>query len=215
MADGILPSCAHCGKRCRSAGAKFCSVTCKNSASGLVFRKIAASGFGVDQWLRKHYYADGCNLATAAGLLGIEKRTLWAFLRRRGLQTKPQSECQVGILNGFHGRRHSDETKQRVGQSSRSRQSAAVRNETGQYGDGPALRGARSPSFKSGIGAYRRLAIAAYGNVCIKCGKQASGRQIDVHHRDGNRLNNALDNLVVLCRGCHLREHRTPCQKSV
>ncbi len=31
---------------------------------------------------------------------------------------------------------------------------------------------------------------------------------LDIHHKDRNKLNNNTDNLQVLCRSCHTKEHR-------
>ena len=41
--------------------------------------------------------------------------------------------------------------------------------------------------------------------VCQICGKtkEENGRELDVHHLDGNHYNNVLDNGVTLCKGCH------------
>ena len=33
------------------------------------------------------------------------------------------------------------------------------------------------------------------------------GRRLDVHHLDGDLLNNSEDNLVTLCRDCHAKLH--------
>lgn len=41
--------------------------------------------------------------------------------------------------------------------------------------------------------------------VCEICG---STKSIDVHHRDGNHNNNAAENLMVVCRSCHMKIHR-------
>lgn len=45
---------------------------------------------------------------------------------------------------------------------------------------------------------------------CEACGKaeKDNGRRLDVHHRDGNKYNNARDNLVALCGECHTEAHR-------
>lgn len=41
--------------------------------------------------------------------------------------------------------------------------------------------------------------------VCEICG---ATENIDVHHKDGNYQNNSSDNLVTLCRSCHMKIHR-------
>lgn len=50
--------------------------------------------------------------------------------------------------------------------------------------------------------------------ACYRCG--TTTRRLDVHHVDGNTLNNEPSNLMVLCRPCHLREEgrvgRPPCK---
>ena len=41
--------------------------------------------------------------------------------------------------------------------------------------------------------------------VCEICG---SAQNIDVHHKDGDFHNNTSDNLLVVCRSCHMKLHR-------
>lgn len=41
--------------------------------------------------------------------------------------------------------------------------------------------------------------------LCLKCG---SIEKLNIHHIDGNCLNNNKQNLIVLCRKCHLLEHK-------
>lgn len=43
-------------------------------------------------------------------------------------------------------------------------------------------------------------------DCCQLCGK--TNGCLDVHHIDENCQNNSVDNLVVLCRGCHTKTHR-------
>lgn len=56
--------------------------------------------------------------------------------------------------------------------------------------------GKNNNNYKNGISTYRRDAIKAKGGKCQQCG---STRHLMVHHKDGNRSNNALSNLQVLC----------------
>lgn len=51
---------------------------------------------------------------------------------------------------------------------------------------------------------YRERALDEYGRECMACG---GGDGIEVHHRDGDRTNNELDNLIPLCRSCHAQVH--------
>jgi HNH endonuclease len=44
--------------------------------------------------------------------------------------------------------------------------------------------------------------------MCEVCGRLDSGQNdLIVHHIDGNNKNNYIQNLMVLCQGCHVREH--------
>ena len=51
-----------------------------------------------------------------------------------------------------------------------------------------------------GIQTYRR----AKKNKCEWCG---SKKNLCVHHIDGNRYNNDLDNLITVCKCCHQNHH--------
>jgi hypothetical protein len=44
-------------------------------------------------------------------------------------------------------------------------------------------------------------------NKCQHC-YNGTERSLDIHHIDGDKLNNSFSNLVALCRSCHLKEHR-------
>jgi len=51
---------------------------------------------------------------------------------------------------------------------------------------------------------YRERALEHYGKECDVCGGTDN---IVVHHRDGDRSNNDLDNLIPLCERCHGKVH--------
>lgn len=50
-------------------------------------------------------------------------------------------------------------------------------------------------------------------NKCKKCGLTNKehlglyGASIHVHHKDMNRKNNSMDNLITVCVSCHAKEH--------
>jgi len=49
---------------------------------------------------------------------------------------------------------------------------------------------------------YRKLAFENYAPVCAHCGFGISS-VLEVAHIDGNRGNNDVNNLVILCPNCH------------
>ncbi len=58
----------------------------------------------------------------------------------------------------------------------------------------------------NGITLYRKLAYKKYGYICSNCGIKDK-RALMVHHKDKNRQNNKIENLIVLCYNCHVIEH--------
>jgi len=59
---------------------------------------------------------------------------------------------------------------------------------------------------------YRERALKLFPNVCGRCGREFSGKQLrelTVHHRDHNHDNNPPDgsNWELLCIYCHDNEH--------
>jgi hypothetical protein len=63
----------------------------------------------------------------------------------------------------------------------------------------------------TGISMYRDWGIQAYGKKCAIC---EFSFDVDVHHIDGNRLNNQIDNLIVLCPNHHRVIHLLKMNKS-
>lgn len=53
---------------------------------------------------------------------------------------------------------------------------------------------------------YRKLILDSQNGVCFKCEKD-DGRQLCLHHVDENKTNDSFDNLIFVCRSCHIRLH--------
>jgi len=51
---------------------------------------------------------------------------------------------------------------------------------------------------------YRKKCLDAKEARCELCGRT---NNIEVHHIDGNRSNNSLDNLLPVCQHCHIGIH--------
>lgn len=43
--------------------------------------------------------------------------------------------------------------------------------------------------------------------ICQMCGRKVFGKDAHVHHIDGNRQHNDMDNLILLCPDCHSKIH--------
>ena len=53
--------------------------------------------------------------------------------------------------------------------------------------------------------AHKRAREVDTDTACKICG---ATKNIDIHHIDGNIQNNSLENLIALCRSCHMKQHR-------
>lgn len=60
----------------------------------------------------------------------------------------------------------------------------------------------------NGRRSYRNRAIAYYGSKCMRCGYTDNEQMIDVDHINGDRSNNHIENLQVLCVWCHALKTR-------
>lgn len=54
---------------------------------------------------------------------------------------------------------------------------------------------------------YRKIAFREYKKVCSICGYDEFPDILQVHHIDENRLNNNIENLLVVCPNCHSKIH--------
>lgn len=57
------------------------------------------------------------------------------------------------------------------------------------------------------ITGYRKLAFRHLPHHCSSCGYDRIPEVLQAHHKDGNRSNNKLENLELLCPTCHLEHH--------
>lgn len=60
---------------------------------------------------------------------------------------------------------------------------------------------------KSYIKPYRRLALEHFKRKCCICGYNKHEHLLHAHHKDCNKKNNVIENLLLLCPTCHGEEH--------
>lgn len=77
-------------------------------------------------------------------------------------------------------------------------------------------RGITHHTYKNGIGGFQKLKLDSCDWKCERCGVDLTDsitlklRKHAVHHIDRNRANNRLENLDLLCKSCHQKEHHPP-----
>lgn len=66
----------------------------------------------------------------------------------------------------------------------------------------------RNPnSTYHGLSAKSRKKLRKAVGHCELCGGNGVDSRLDVHHRNSEKRDQSLDNLVVLCHRCHMRVH--------
>lgn len=129
------------------------------------------------EWLKSAY--ENQTVKQIAELFGVNISTIKMFMKKFGINARPQPE-----------------TLKKFG----------------------LVRGERNPSWKGGVAKWdyshdwKSLCKQIKERdkwTCQGCGEQRKrwGIHLHVHHKDGNKLNNSLSNLVSLCAQCHREVH--------
>ena len=66
----------------------------------------------------------------------------------------------------------------------------------------------RPPSKYRQKTTYRRKGLTYYGEKCMLCGFDEDVRLLDVDHKNGDRSDDRIENLQVLCVMCHAKYTR-------
>ena len=65
----------------------------------------------------------------------------------------------------------------------------------------------KNPHWKGGVSVEYAKSLLKHINVCQKCKKRVEGYKRHIHHKNRNKKDNGLENLIVLCAKCHVNEH--------
>lgn len=179
------------------------------------------------EWLHQKYIVEGLSCPAIGKLVNRDGSTIRHWLLKYGIPTRPRGHNREHLLVGQRkGFRHSEETKQKVGEASRQRGAVPyLRN--GQH----FLKGKRGdvvPNWKGGITPERqafyrsdewkkasRAVWVRDDGKCRCCGLDSrrfkrKEKLFHVHHivTFANReLRASVHNLILLCDDCHYFVH--------
>jgi hypothetical protein len=67
---------------------------------------------------------------------------------------------------------------------------------------------ARNPQARyHGLSARAAKALTEAAGRCERCEADGSDSRLDVHHCNGDKRDQSLSNLAILCHRCHMRLH--------
>ncbi len=152
-------------------------------------------------WLAHHYHDNSLDQATIGALAGVSKDTIRTWIRKYRLQ-KPLGSWTKGREPWNKGKRykagwrHSQETRKLLAEQKRAQRNPAWK--------GGITRAA--VQLRRGLGQGRKVILERDGYSCRLCG--AKSNRLTLHHIlpiwARPDLAAEENNLIVLCRACHL-----------
>lgn len=227
--------CAWCGKEVvrwskNPYGEQIRNHFCDNQCKGAWQRKQREELGFTKEWLYEQYIVKGRDCQDIAKEIGRDYKTVWRWITEYGIETrkrgygKPELLFQKGHDNGRKGTHLSEETKERIRQArlkdGRVPYLVNGKHWLKQEGVHPGTwKGGITPERQAFYSSDKWKTVEAYvrdrdKNTCQFCGKKQPEdckRQFDIHHiypfNKNKHLRANPDNLVVLCRGCHMFVH--------
>jgi hypothetical protein len=77
------------------------------------------------------------------------------------------------------------------------------------------LLGEKNPNWRGGFNVYgqgftddlKEHIRDLYDRRCFCCGVEENGKKLDIHHIDNDKNNHETENLIPLCKSCHVKSH--------
>lgn len=163
-------------------------------------------------------------------LKGCSQSNVFLVMKYKGIKARPRIEA--GERNPFFGHKHNDETKRRLARASIGNTYRRGKKQPQTIGENnPAKRpevrakisqnrkgissgcGERNINWKGGASfepyvrdfySIRKHILERDNHTCQICGEH---KYLGIHHKDEDKRNSSLDNLVTLCASCHSKLH--------
>lgn len=204
----------------------FCDKQCKGKWQT---KQRELLGF-TKEWLISEYHEKGKSANQIAKEIGRDTKRVWEWIRDYGLDTRPRgTDYGQGFKKGqeskFKGKNHTQENKDK------QRQRRLDDGRVPCYVDGVHwlhhYKDRKPASWKGGISPERQQVYSSVewvssvkevwkrdNAICQKCGKHHNEEQnrgnFHIHHIVSfmvKELRTEVDNLILLCRPCHLWVH--------
>lgn len=219
-------NCEFCGSfivRKDDGRKHFCDRKCKGD-----WQKLAKPV--TKEWLEQKYLVEKLDSTQIGHIVNRDPKSVWNWLKDFKIPTRPRGgftcpkSFKKGEPNRFKGRKHSQETRNRLSAIAKADGRVPFKKEIG-----PPLRGKfgpRHPNWKGGLTPERQALYCSqeWSRVvkiiwrrdsakCQRCGlkkQDAGGVSFDIHHIKGfehKELRCEPSNLVLLCEPCHYFIH--------
>ena len=147
--------------------------------------------------MRKKYYCKvlDCNKEICHGTFLYGKGCCGSHGQKGKILSKKHKikikKSMEGVKNHFYGKRHDKNSKSKM---SLSHGGTGIPGELSEYGE----------KFDNDLREQVRFRDNYKCQVC-GCSQLENKKQLDVHHIDYNKKNNNINNLIALCRRCHMK----------
>lgn len=182
------------------------------------------------EWLIEKYITEGLSTGAIAQIEKVDQKTIHKWLVRHEIPTRPRGhnykqtlKIGSGSSNPFYGKKHTAESITKMSESSKGPSPWLNGPVNHWYGKS----GPDSPTWKGGVTPERQAMYATDDWIeatrvvwqrdnatCQRCGKYKGNHRdlpYAVHHvvsfADSKELRTDPDNLILLCRPCHLWVH--------
>lgn len=223
----IRCKCFFCGADLiRRQGPKhhFCNIKCKADYQRTL-KPVSK------EWLFDHYINKKMDCTQIAHIVNRDPKSVWNWLKDFGISTRPRGgftcpNCfKKGETSAFKGYTHSEDCKQRLSEIARAEGRVPFDPQIGSYMKG--RKGKDTPNWKGGLTPERQALYSSKDwsavvkkiwsrdkAICQMCGKNHNTVDnrgtFHIHHIvsfDVKELRLNVDNLILLCRECHLWVH--------